>query len=216
MELHQIKVSRTAHYATLGTLGPETRYLVIACHGYGQLARHFIRKFDVLADQGAFIVAPEGLSSFYWQGFGGDVGASWMTRENRLDEIADYVNYLTTLYQIYRNQMPSGHRVILVGFSQGCATQVRWLTHMHPDFDVLMLWAGSIPEDIDYTPHHAYLADKDIHTMYGTADPFLNPERLEAQRALLQEKKLMVTEHTFAGEHVVDRPALLNWFNSIR
>ncbi|MEN0004839.1 MAG: phospholipase, partial [Bacteroidota bacterium] len=73
---HSIPVTRTAHYATQGQVGPHIRYLCIACHGYGQLAARFIRKFDVVDRADTFVIAPEGLSRFYWGGVTGNVVAS--------------------------------------------------------------------------------------------------------------------------------------------
>jgi hypothetical protein len=61
----------------------------LVTHGYGQLAKTFIRRFEPIMDAQTLVVAPEGLSRFYWGGFDGPVVASWMTREDRLDEIAD-------------------------------------------------------------------------------------------------------------------------------
>ena len=36
-------------------------------------------------------MAPEGLSRFYLEGFSGKVGATWMTREDRLNDIDNYL-----------------------------------------------------------------------------------------------------------------------------
>ncbi len=208
---HSLKVTRTAHYYTLGKPGPDVRYFWIACHGYGQLARHFITKFDVLPADRHFVLAPEGLSRFYWQGLSGKVAASWMTSADRLDEIEDYANYLQILYEQFRPQLPSGVKVILFGFSQGCATQMRWVMRHFPAFDHLIFWAGTIPEDIDYLPHQKYFSDKSLHVIYGTDDPFLTAERIAWHRQLLTDQQLTVEESTFAGKHTVDREALRQW-----
>lgn len=140
--IHTISISKTAHYYTIGTAGKHVRYCWIICHGYGQLAQHFIRKFDVIAKEDTFVLAPEALSRFYTEGLTGKVGASWMTKEDRLDEITDYSNYLTTLYNEFIPQFSNDVKIILLGFSQGCATQVRWIMQAFPKFDHLVLWAG--------------------------------------------------------------------------
>ena len=208
---HLLKVSRTAHYYTFGQPSPGVRYFWIVCHGYGQLARNFITKFDVLPTDHHFVLAPEGLSRFYWQGLSGQVAASWMTREDRLDEIEDYANYLQALYHHFRPQLSSRVKVILLGFSQGCATQVRWITRHFPSFDYLLLWAGTIPEDIDYLPPQSYLSDKKIHLIWGTDDPYLTDERIAWHRQLIADQQLQVVESTFSGKHTVDREMLLRW-----
>src|SRR5207244_11621240 len=98
MEEHRVTVARSARYFTLG--GTEPREVWFACHGYGQLAARFLEKLRVLDDDGRCLVAPEGLSRFYLTESPTErrVGATWMTREDRLAEIADYVRYLDAVY----------------------------------------------------------------------------------------------------------------------
>ena len=95
-----LAVRRTARVAVLGPEGPGVRELWYVLHGYGQLAAPFLEEFRAIDDGTRLIVAPEALSRFYE----GDaksrlhkdarVGASWMTREDREAEIADYLGYL--------------------------------------------------------------------------------------------------------------------------
>ncbi len=209
---HHFTVKRRARVYTLGNISPSTRYCCIACHGYGQLASHFIRKFDQVAREDTVVIAPEGLSRFYWGGLAGEVKASWMTKEDRLSEIADFSDYLTQLYGFYWPQLPAGAAIVLFGFSQGVATQLRWMMREFPEFHHLVLWAGTIPEDIDYQPAMDYFRDKQLHFVYGTADQFLTPERLAAYRQELAETGLRFREHTFEGRHRVERQALLKLF----
>jgi predicted esterase len=209
---HHFTVQRRARVYTLGTAGPNTRYCCIACHGYGQLAGHFIRKFDVVAREDTLVVAPEGLSRFYWGGLSGEVKASWMTKEDRLNEIADFSDYLSQVYTHYRTQLPEETVFILLGFSQGVATQMRWIMRAFPAFQHLILWAGTVPEDIDYRPALDYFRDKRLHFVYGTQDQFLTEERLKAYQAQVAETGLAFETFTFEGRHKVDREVLLDLF----
>ena len=100
-----IAVTRSARLAMLGPEGPGVRELWYVLHGYGQLATPFLGDFRAIDDGSRLIVAPEALSRFYE----GDVqtrlhrdakvGASWMTREDRESEIADYIAYLDTAHE---------------------------------------------------------------------------------------------------------------------
>jgi hypothetical protein len=76
---NKISVSKTAHYSTMGKLSKSTRYIWIVAHGYGQRANRIIKKFDFLSPEEHFVIAPEGLSRFYWHKNQEPV-ASWMTR----------------------------------------------------------------------------------------------------------------------------------------
>ncbi|MDX1494920.1 MAG: hypothetical protein R3253_12705, partial [Longimicrobiales bacterium] len=102
---HHLAVTKTARYWTLGDEdGAHDVWFVL--HGYKQLARRFLRRFEGIDRRRRLIVAPEGLSRFYVRSGGGRhgaesvVGASWMTREERLVEIADYVGYLDRLAEV--------------------------------------------------------------------------------------------------------------------
>src|SRR5947199_8438332 len=101
MHEHHLSVSRTARYFTLGAASAAVAEVWFACHGYGQLAARFLEKLRVRDDGTRYVVAPEGLSRFYFSETPTErrVGASWMTREDRLVEIADYVQYLGAVYQ---------------------------------------------------------------------------------------------------------------------
>ena len=47
MKEHSIKIEKTAYYYSIGELNNETNEIWIACHGYGQLAKYFIKKLGV-------------------------------------------------------------------------------------------------------------------------------------------------------------------------
>ncbi len=205
---HTISITKTAHYYTIGTPGKHIQYCWIVCHGYGQLAQYFIRKFDVIANADTLIIAPEGLSRFYTEGFSGKVGASWMTKEDRLIEIDDYSNYLATLYNQFTAQLADNVQIIFLGFSQGCATQLRWILQKFPRFDHLILWAGLLPEDLDYLSHQDYFTDKKLHFVYGTNDSFITPERLQQHEQLIENQHLKLNVLSFEGAHTIDRPTL--------
>lgn len=213
--LHGLPVTRTAHYSMLGQVGPHIRKLWIVTHGYGQLAKTFINRFQGIMDEETLVLAPEGLSRFYWGGFDGPVVASWMTREDRLDEIADFCNMLDQLYGLYVPQCHPSVKIILLGFSQGAATQVRWIMRSFPKFHHLMLWAGQLPEDLDYHPHLTYFADKQLHVAYGDEDPFLTPKRLKMMDKVLLDSGLTFAKHAYQGKHKVEKKALEAWWTSV-
>ena len=205
---HQVKTAKTAHYSTMGKAGKQVKYCWIACHGYGQLAKYFIRKFDVIEQPDTFVIAPEGFSRFYWQGFTGNVVATWMTREDRLVEIEDYSNYLSQLYDFYIPQLAPDVKIILLGFSQGCATQIRWMCRKFPAFQHLILWGGLLPEDIVYTPHLSYFEQGHHHLVYGTRDIYLTEERIQQQQGIEQQYSLNFQRTVFEGSHEIDRKTL--------
>ena len=104
-------MQRTARYYTLGGGSAAPRDVWFVLHGYGQLAGDFIRYFSDLAADDSLVVAPEAMNRFYLvttetsaPARDRPVGATWMTREDRDSEIADYVEYLDALYDEVRGR----------------------------------------------------------------------------------------------------------------
>ncbi|MBC6699509.1 alpha/beta hydrolase [Hymenobacter puniceus] len=202
---HHLPVTRTARYFQLGELTAATRQVWFVCHGYGQLAQYFIRHFAALSttDPTLVVVAPEGLSRFYLQGTGGRVGATWMTREDRLTEIDDYVAYLNQLAASLLPLAAPDVRVTVLGFSQGAATVSRWLAHAAFRPARLILWAGAFPPDMDFQAAGQLLRGLPVTLVCGDADEFVSPADIEKQRDFLRgfgtEPELL----RFAGQHTL-------------
>src|SRR5690349_9000283 len=104
MMQHEISFEFRARYFKLGEISTQTKQVWFVLHGYGQLAQYFIKKFSILQDHNICVIAPEGLSHFYLENFQAGsgrkndrVGATWMTRENRMMDIENYVQYLNSV-----------------------------------------------------------------------------------------------------------------------
>ena len=138
-----IEVPRTARYWVEGS-AKGARDVWFLLHGYGQLARDVLRAARPLAGAGRLVVAPEALSRFYPRAGGGHsgsaVGASWMTREDREHEVADYVRYLDAVCAEVLAALAPRPRIHLLGFSQGAATAARWAGCGEVRPATLVLW----------------------------------------------------------------------------
>lgn len=209
MTENKLLVPRTARYYTLGTSSDQIKNLWIVCHGYGQLARYFLRQFRVLDDGHTLVVAPEALSRFYLEGFSGRVGATWMTKEDRLSEIEDQANYLNLLLQEQLQQLPQDVRVTVLGFSQGGATVCRWLATAQVPVHRLILWAAAFPEDIDFEAGKVAFASMSVAGVYGTQDTFVTTEILEQKKQLVAQLGITPQIYTFEGGHTIDPETLL-------
>ena len=92
---HHLTVARTARYATAGAAPADAARLWVVFHGYGNRAADFIAPFADAAPPDTRVVAPEGLSRFYTEpprADGGHLqrtGATWLTRDDREDELRD-------------------------------------------------------------------------------------------------------------------------------
>jgi predicted esterase len=207
---HHLTVPRTARYYQLGTLAT-ARQLWVVCHGYGQLASYFIRHFRAVTEAApaTVVVAPEGLSKFYLQGTSGRVGATWMTREDRLTEIQDYSAYLDLLLEQLRAACPADVQVTLLGFSQGASTLSRWLMRSSFRPAHLVLWAGAFPEDADPSAAQALLQQLPRLTyVCGTADEYVTDERVQEQLRLMQQHGHHPRLIRFQGRHELNPDVL--------
>ncbi|MEO1653896.1 MAG: phospholipase [Bacteroidota bacterium] len=213
MKIHHIEVKKTARYATWGEPNPQTKQLWFACHGYGQLAPYFIKKFDMLDPQENFVVAPEALSRFYQGGFTGRVGATWMTKEDRENEIKDYLAYLQSLYTSIIREIPvdiDQLKINLLGFSQGTATISRWAFTGQIPFQRLIIWAGGIAHDVDYARAPEILENRVVYFVYGTQDELIQQDQFQKQLEQIENNKIPAQVITFEGKHELNREIIQN------
>lgn len=208
MQEHHFSTSRSARYFTSGAL-EHAADLWFVCHGYGQLASRFLERFrPIEADR--CIVAPEGLSRFYLTESPTErrVGASWMTREDRLHEIDDYVRYLDG---VYAQVVPRDARVTALGFSQGTATVCRWAALGSSRIDRLIVWGGEVPPDLDLA--RARIAERlrasHLTLVYGRRDEFFTPKIVAATESRLRDHNIPYALNPFEGAHEIEPETLL-------
>jgi predicted esterase len=212
---HSIPITRTARYFTLNPITEDTRNIWVVFHGYGQLGEYFIRHFRQLDPKTNAIIALEGLSRFYVDGLGGRVGASWMTSEDREDEIIDQSNYINDVLRHAGIDPSAEKRLVVLGFSQGTATALRWMASNSIAAKQLILWAGQLPHDVASEKLQALLSNTKVDFCIGTEDEFISnvqvDERMEQLRKLLPQLQV----HWFEGKHVMHVETLLHIASTI-
>ncbi|WP_310398183.1 phospholipase [Hymenobacter sp.] len=210
MAEHHLTVTRSARYQQLGQPSPQTKRVWFVCHGYGQLAAYFSRHFAFLpeADPATVVIAPEGLSRFYLSGNGGRVGASWMTRDDRLAEIDDHIGFLNQLVDKILAECPAGVHVTVLGFSQGTATVSRWLAQASFRPAHLILWAGGFPDDLAPDSARRLLQGLRLSLVVGTGDEHISRAQAAQQQEHLQQQGATPELLTFVGKHELNRTML--------
>lgn len=205
-----ITITKTGRYSIEGELGENTKEVWIVCHGYGYLAEYFIKYFENLTNDTCCVIAPEGLNKFYKNGMGGDVGANWMTKSDRLSEIEDYINFLDQLLAMILAKVDrTGIKLNILGFSQGTATVCRWLTRSNIKADNVVIWAGEIPDDIDFDKFNQLFENKPVQLVVGDNDEFVSEEILEHFAAFLKSKAINFNLRRYEGGHKIDEALLL-------
>ena len=215
MREQHVRVARTARYYTLGSAGPNLREIWLVCHGYGQLARRFLPRFASLDDGSRLIVAPEGLSRFYLRDSEGShgrevpIGATWMTREDRENEITDYVEFLDAVLDAVSEEAGGEvARLTVLGFSQGTHTACRWVAAGRAAVERLILWGAYLPDDFDLDRGPERLESTELILVRGLADQYVSEGAHASQEARLEELGISFKTLTHAGGHELD-PTLL-------
>lgn len=214
-----LTVPRRARWCQLEAKGKALGTLYVL-HGYGQLAGWFIRKFRPVAEAGWRIVAPEGGHRFYLEGTHGRVGASWMTKEDRLTDIADYLLFLDTLRD--QPDLASNGPEVLLGFSQGVATALRWAalgTRGAASWQAIIAHSGVIPPDLP-AAEQTLAAAPPLHLIAGQSDPYIaNPESgfrdSATEWARSGGRADRLHHHTFEGGHEIDAPTVLRALETV-
>ena len=210
---NKIQIQKTARYFTLGSPTDKIKSIWFVLHGYGNSAYDFIDDFNVLNNGDNYIIVPEALNKFYLKGFYGKVGATWMTKENREDEINDYVNFLNSVYE---NEIKNFERekikINILGFSQGVPTSVRWLCGKKLYADNFIVWAGDIPKDSEPELVKSVLKNTNIFYVIGNEDKIIDKERLKVELDKIEKLELNYKLIQFNGGHKIDHETLSKLF----
>jgi len=205
---HHLEVPRTARYLTEGEIeSAEEVWFVL--HGYSMLASVFLKWFEPASRPGRLLVAPEALSrSYFDEGGGRRVGASWMTREDREVEIEDYVRYLDLLADQVLAAVPGSPRTHIHAFSQGTAAACRWISFGRIRAERLVLWSGGVPPDLPLDRYGPVLTRSGLTLAIGTRDKFITTADIDREQARLAAAGLTPAVHRFDGGHRVDTTLL--------
>ncbi len=203
---HHIPIKTTGRYFTYGN-PKKAKNLLLAFHGYGQLSSYFIRNFYCLNPDDYFVVCPEGLNRFYLKSTEGRIGASWMTKEDRENDIVDYINFLNELC-LKVGATNSFDQKIVLGFSQGGATASRFVALGQHSFNQVILWSTVFPPDMQIDYSHRF-NNSTNHFVIGDNDQYHTTDSLENHIAEIENKGLKFRLTKFVGNHNIDKETLL-------
>jgi predicted esterase len=212
MKVKTIQVLKTARYVLSAEPSKEVKNLWIVCHGYGQTATGFLNSFKSIFSKDTLFIAPEGLSKFYWQGFDGKVVSSWMTKENRENEIKDYVNFIEDVVNEISPKLNTKLVCNAFGFSQGTSTILRWANKTKMKLSSIHLYSGQFPDDLLKKWKTKLLPKLQFHI--GDKDPFIKKSELEKTKLRLNIHEIRFEFFIVSGRHNIDSNHLKIIFNN--
>ena len=119
--------------------------LLVGFHGYRENAViHLAALNQIPGTDGWLLIAVQGLHRFYTKG--GDVVASWMTKEDRELAIADNIRYASDVVAAVRAEFPVNDLLVFVGYSQGTAMAFRAAGHIAAN--ALIVGGADVPPDV--------------------------------------------------------------------
>ena len=210
-----LQIEKKARYFQLGNPGNDTSIVWVVLHGYGMLSEFFIQKFKKLENKNTLILAPEALNRFYIDTNYGRVGASWMTKDERQDDIKENIKYLNSLMdQVIKEIGHNRFKINVLGFSQGGATACRWLFKSGLKFENLIMWAGDIPKDTLTEENRLKWSNMNTHLVMGKKDELINEEMKAKFLKLVTDYKLDYKLTLYDGDHRIYPDVLMELIKS--
>ena len=214
MAINYYRSEQEFRYAEEGDPNSSETWLVL--HGYKQLGPRFIKKFHSQSLAGKHVVAPEGSHRFYINGNSGHVGASWMTKEDREKDIQNYVRMLDDCLDHVMTGKPEKKDLILLGFYQGAATAVRWLVKGSIKPKWLVLWAGSLPKDMEFGEMKDSLRSVGLVILTGDTDTIVTQEHIVSAKDWLDELGVNYQWIQYKGGHEITQDGLTQLQNILK
>ncbi|MCL6257787.1 alpha/beta hydrolase [Aquiflexum sp. TKW24L] len=186
--------------------------ILIALHGYGQLAEFFLKKMEPIFREDRLVIVPEATNYSYQKGFSGRVGANWMTSHQRETAIENNNYYLNEILESVMLKYASKPTINVLGFSQGAATATRWVSQLAVNVEKLVLWSGGFAHDLNLKSAGEKLKNKEVIVVLGDEDPMLTPESIQKQNELIASLPFEVKRMEFKGGHDINIPLLKSIF----
>ena len=195
--MHTHVTAARTHGRYLIDIPEHSRATLVGFHGYKEnAAMHMDVLRRIAGDRPLGLVSIQALHRFYSKG--GDVVASWMTKEDREHAIADNVEYVGRVLTTIADETGITRPMIYVGFSQGVAMAFRAAAFVQRPCDAIVALASDVPPDV--APVAATLPPTLLGR--GDRDEVYPASQAAKDLGLLQSAGVRVEECVFSGGHL--------------
>ncbi len=190
-------------YSTLNTLTKDTKNIWLVFHGLGYLSKYFINYFSHINSEENYIIAPQAPSKYYLGKNFKHVGASWLTKENTIEETKNVLAYID---EVYKTEIKTqSTNLIILGYSQGVSIASRWVASRKINCKHLVLHSGGIPTELIADDFKFLKEDVKVTYLYGDKDKYITEARKTEEQ--IKGNQLFgkhIDYHVFEGVHEVN------------
>ena len=195
--MHTRVTAARTHGRYLIDIPEHSRATLVGFHGYKENAAiHMDVLRRIAGARPLGLISIQGLHRFYSKG--GEVVASWMTKEDREHAIADNVDYVARVLTAVAEEPGITRPMIYVGFSQGVAMAFRAAAFVQHPCDALIALASDVPPDV--APVAGTLPR--VLLGRGDRDELYEADQAAKDLAVLNSAGVNVEEHVFSGGHL--------------
>ncbi len=162
-------------YSTLNILTKSTKNIWFVFHGLGYLSKYFINYFSHINPDENYIIAPQAPSKYYQGKNFKHVGASWLTKENTIEETKNVLAYVD---EVFNSEIKTPtQNLIILGYSQGVSVATRWVASRKINCKHLVLHSGGIPTELRPEDFKFLKKDTKVTYLYGNNDQYITEAR---------------------------------------
>ncbi|HTH01344.1 MAG TPA: dienelactone hydrolase family protein [Vicinamibacterales bacterium] len=170
--------------------------ILVGFHGYMENARIQMERLAAIPGSSAWtLVSIQGLHRFY-RGRTDDVVASWMTREDRDEAIADNLGYVAAALEHVPHDQST--RVVYTGFSQGVAMAFRAAVLGTARAVAIAAVGGDVPPELLEDQARRFPA---VLFTRGARDEWLTQPRFDRDVTALSGRSIALTTRVYDGAH---------------
>jgi predicted esterase len=172
--------------------------VLMGFHGYGETAEEELYRLRRIPGIEHWnVVSVEALHRFYRRRFT-EVGASWMTRENRELTIADNIRYVSSVVTKVMSDHRPGTPLVMTGFSQGVAMAFRAAATVSRRVSGVIACGGDVPPELEASQ---LARIPSVLIGHGSRDEWYTAEKVRSDEQRLRAARIGVQIHTSDAGH---------------
>lgn len=196
MELHSVPTMTHGRVLVRPARAAAARGVIVGFHGYMENAAIQMKRLEEIPGAAVWtLVAIQGLHRFY-KGRTGEVVASWMTREDRDDAIADNLAYIAAVLE----QVPhdASTRIVYAGFSQGVPMAFRAAVRGPGTAAGVIGVGGDVPPELLADPSAAFPR---VLLLRASRDEWYTQAKHDNDVAALTRRRVNLQVVAYDGTH---------------